>query len=132
MMLEDVHALVKSFQIAGSIYMGKMDGKNQQTIGIYNSKRQHPKRMTLGGPLFASYGTKFVTFLVHWNESPRDTEKAANELQKALEQVNNVVINKKHIQFIQLLVDSPVDIGTDAAGVYEMVIEAAVIYKRGE
>ena len=77
-----------------------------------------------------SYGTKYVTFLVHWNKSQKDTEKAAMALFDALSRTRERPVNGQQIKFIQPLVSDPVDVGTDDANIYEMVIEAAVIYER--
>ena len=78
-----------------------------------------------------SYGTMYVTFLVHWNRSPRDTERAARELFSAVLDTREASINNTKIKFIQPLSDIQ-DVGTDDSGIYEMVIEAAVIYGKGE
>ena len=77
-----------------------------------------------------SYGTKYVTLLVHWNKSLRDTEKAAMTLFEAVRAAREVTINNKTIKFIQPLYEIQ-DVGTDDAGIFEMVIEAAVIYEKG-
>lgn len=130
MMLADVRDYIASLNIGDSVYMGKLDSKKEKSVGVYNSKHNHPYRMALGGTQMQSYGVKYVTLLVHWNKSPRDTEKAANDLFDALEQGNEVTINDAHIKFIQLLTDGPVDVGTDDKGIYEMVVEVAVIYRR--
>ena len=132
MMLSDVREYVKSLGIAETVYMGKLDAKQDKSIGVYNSKHNHPFKTAIGGAPMESYGTKYVTFLVHWNKSPSDTEKAANALFDAFRQAREVTVNNAHIKFIKLLTDGPVDVGTDDANVYEMVIEAAVIYKKGE
>ena len=76
-----------------------------------------------------SYGTKYVTLLVHWNKSLRDTETATMALFEAVRDTENTVINHETIKFIQPLCE-PQDVGTDDSGVYEMVIEMAVIYKK--
>lgn len=76
-----------------------------------------------------SYGTKYVTFLVHWNKSPRDTEKAASALFDAVRGAREVIVNNAKIKFIQPLYELQ-DVGTDDAGIYEMVLEAAVIYEK--
>ena len=77
-----------------------------------------------------SYGTKTVTILVHWSQSPRGTERIAKELFKKLVETNEETINDQTIKFFQPLTEEPVDVGTDDSGIYEMVIEAAVIYER--
>lgn len=132
MMLADVWEYVKSLGIGEKVYMGKLDAKSEKSIGVYNSKHNHPYRTAMGGAQMQSYGTKYVTLLVHWNKSPRDTEKAAYSLFEKLKQAREVTINEAKIKFIQLLTDGPVDVGTDEAGVFEMVIEAAFVYAKGE
>ena len=68
---------------------------------------------------------------MHWNKSPRDSEKSATALFEAIRAVRNVKINEETINFIQPLYDLQ-DIGTDEAGIYEYVIEVAVIYRKGK
>lgn len=131
MMLSDVRDYIASLGIAEHVYMGKMPDKQDRSIGVYNSKHTHAYKTAVGGSEFESYGTKYVTFLIHWNKSPRDTEKAAIALFEAVKQAREVLINKETIKFIQPLYEIQ-DIGTDDAGVYEMVLEAAIVYQKGE
>lgn len=130
MMLSDVWDYVKGLQIGEFVYMGKMDAKKEKSIGVYNSKHSHPPKTALGGEKMSSYGTKYVTFLVHWNKSPKETEKAAYALLEALRRAREVTVNNALIKFIQPLTEEPVDVGTDDAGIFELVIEAAVIYRK--
>lgn len=130
MMLSDVRDYIDSLGIAEHVYMGKLDAKQEKSIGVYNSKHSHAYKATIGGSALESYGTKYVTFLVHWNKSPRDTEKAAMGLFGVFTGAREVDINDKKIKFIQPLYDIQ-DVGTDDSGIYEMVIEAAVIYEKG-
>jgi hypothetical protein len=67
---------------------------------------------------------------VHWNQSLRDTEKAATALFDAVRSTREAIINNETIKFILPLYDLQ-DVGTDDAGVCEMVIEAAVVYEKG-
>lgn len=131
MMLSDVRDYIASLGLAEHIYQGKLDAKQEKSIGIYNSKHQHAYQTAIGGPELESYGTKYVTLLIHWNKSPRDTETAATALFEAVRQAENVTINESKIKFIQPLYEIQ-DVGTDDAGIFEMVIEAAVIYEKGE
>lgn len=64
--------------------------------------------------------------LVHWDSSQEDTEKNAWKLYEQLTQLQDL----HKIKFIQPLVPEPVDVGKDANGISEMVIEAAVVYER--
>lgn len=132
MMLSDLRDYIDSLHFAERVYMGKLDAKSERSIGVYNSKHEHPYKTALGGPACESYGIKYVTLLVHWNKSPRDTERAAQRLSDALTGAREVNINETHIKFVQLLTGSPVDVGTDDAGVYEMVVEVAVIFSKGD
>lgn len=129
MTLADVRDYIASLNLTKEVYMGKLLDKPERSIGVYNSKHQYPYHGTLGGPNQQGYGIKHITLLVHWNKSPRDTEKVATALFDAINIVRDAKINKTTIKFIQLLYDLQ-DIGTDETGVYEYVIEAAVIYEK--
>lgn len=131
MMLSDVRDYIASLNLANQVYMSKMDAKQEKSIGVYHSKHSHAYKTAIGGPALESYGTKYVTLLIHWNKSPRDTEKAATALFEAIEKTREETINEKTIKFIQPLYE-PQDVGTDDAGIYEMVIEAAFIYEKGK
>ena len=131
MMLSDVRAWVAGLGIADAVYMGRLDAKKEKSIGVYNSKHQHAYSTAIGGPELESYGTKYVTFLVHWNKSPSETEKAAMALFEAVRRAREVKVNEATIKFFQPLYEIQ-DVGTDDNGIYEMVVEAAVIYAKGE
>ena len=134
MTLADVRDYIASLNITEpqKVYMGKLDAKPDKTIGVYHSKHQHTYKTAIGGAFLESYGTKYVTLLVHWNKSPRDTEKAATALFEALTATREAQINNDEtIKFIQPLYEIQ-DVGTDDSGIYEMVIEAAFIYAKGE
>lgn len=130
MKLSDVRDYIASLGIAERVYQGKLDAKKEKSIGVYSSKHSHDYKTAIGGPALQSYGIKYVTFLVHWNKSPRETENASIGLFEALEKAREVKINEATIKFIQLLTNEPVNVDTDDAGIFEMVIEAAVIYEK--
>lgn len=129
MTLADVRDYIASLDLTKEVYMGKLPDKPERSIGVYNSKHQYPYHGTLGGPNQQGYGIKHITLLVHWNKSPRDTEKVATALFDTINIVRDAKINETTIKFIQLLYDLQ-DIGTDETGVCEYVIEAAVIYEK--
>lgn len=131
MMLSDVRDYIASLGLAELVYMGKMPDKKDKSVGVYNSKHQHTYQTAIGGPDLESYGTKYVTLLVHWNQSPRETERAAASLFDVLKRAREITVNEKKIKFILPLYDLQ-DVGTDDAGVYEMVIEAAFIFEKGQ
>lgn len=131
MMLSDVHDFIKSLNLAEYVYMSTMPDKKEKSIGVYNSKHQQEYKTAIGGPRMESYGTKYVTLLIHWNNSPRESEKVAMTAFEAVETVRNVTVNNELIKFIQPLYE-PQDIGKDDAGICEWVIEMAVIYEKGK
>ena len=123
MMLADVRDYIDSLGIAEHVYMGKLPDKEDKSVGVYHT--------ALGGPSLEGYGEKYVTLLVHWNKSPRETEKAAVELLEKLRTMRDAIVNNETIKFFQPLY--PVqDVGTDDAGIYEMVIEGNFIYEKKE
>lgn len=131
MMLSDARDYIASLGIAEHVYMGKLPDKEDKSIGVYNSKHQYPYRTVLGGPSLEGYGEKYVTVLVHWNKSPRDTERTDTELFEKLRTARDVNVNDETIKFFQPLY--PVqDVGTDDAGIYEMVIEGTFIFEKKE
>ena len=114
------------------VYMGTLDAKQEKSLGVYNSKHQyssHSSHRALGGPDLEGYGEKYVTILVHWTKSPRDTEKAVMGLYETLRRARDIQTEDGTIKFFQLLYD-PQDIGKDDAGICEWVIEAAVIFEK--
>ena len=130
MTLSDIRDYIASLSLAQTVYMAKADPKTEQSIGVYNSKHTHVYSVAIGGKALESYGVRYVSFLVHWNKSPRQTETATKALFDALQNTREAVINNKTIKFIQLLYE-PQDVGTDNAGICEQVIEAAVVYEKG-
>ena len=130
--LEDIRDYIASLNITDDehVYMGKMDNKREKSIGVYHLNRASPQKIPLGGLKNSSYDTKNISVLIHWNKSPRETEKASVKLFNMLSEAEEETINQKKIKFISLLTDEPKDVGTDDDGVYEMVIEAGFIYER--
>ena len=133
MMLSDIRDYIASLNLANTVYMGKKKKKEEKSIGVYHSKRSKEYRTAIGGPELESYGVKYITLLVHWNKSLRDTERAATSLFKKIQQEREAAVNGEKIKFFQPLYEIQ-DVGTDDAGIYEMVIEAAVVFgkKRSE
>lgn len=130
MMLSDVRDYIESLGISEHTYMAKLDGKQDKSIGVYASKHEHSYKTAIGGPQWESYGIKYITLLCHWNKSYRETEKASCELFNRITTAREVRVNEETIKFIQPLVSEPVPVDTDDNGIYEMVIEAAVIYEK--
>lgn len=129
MTLVDVRDYIASLNLADHVYMAKLPDKQDRSIGVYNSKHQYPPKVAIGGPALESYGTRYITLLVHWSKSPRETEKAATALFEAIQRTREAKINDATIKFIQPLYEIQ-DVGTDDTGIYEMAIEAAVVFDK--
>lgn len=129
MMLSDIRDYIASLGLADQVYMGKLDPKPEQVIGVYNSKHEHAYQVPIGGPSLASYELKYVTILLHWNKSPRETETAGKRLFEAVAATREATVNEKLIKFVQPLYELQ-DVGTDESGVYEMVMEAAFVCRK--
>lgn len=127
--LEDVRDMISQYGITSDdhVYMGVLDNKAEKSIGVYNSKREESFRIPLGGLGNAKSGQKKVTFLVHWNNSERESEKAAYELARCLAGTKDIDVNEQRIYFMQSTV--PIPVGTDEGGTREYVIESDVYYE---
>lgn len=130
--LEDIRKYISSLGIAleNNIYIGKLDNKKQQSIGIYSRSGSGQPDIALGGLDYTTYGIKPVSLLVHWTRSKPESEAAAYELFEKLEHVTSLTIGSTHINFLRLMVPEPQDVGTDDSGVYEYVIWLDFIYER--
>lgn len=128
----DVRDLIAGLGIAADdhVYCGKLDDKKDKSIGVYNNNKQRPVQMAVGGLSNSSYRVKSVSILVHWNTSIRDTEKTAEQLYNMLRNMNHITINDTKVFFTKMLVDEPVDVGTDDKGIFESVIELDIYYER--
>lgn len=77
MTLSDIRDYIETLT-QGTVYAGPIPDKPEKIVGVYNSKHQHEYKVAIGGPQLESYGTKYVTLLVHWNKPsvrPKKQEK---------------------------------------------------------
>ena len=130
--IADIRTWVASLGIAEDthVYIGKLDNKQQKSIGVYNRSGSGSPNIALGGLDYTSYDTKPVSLLVHWNRKKDESEAAAYELFEKLKNVSSLSIGDTHINYIRLMVPEPQDVGTDDGGVFEYVIWLDFIYQR--
>jgi len=114
------------------VYMGLLESKPEHAIGVYNLSRMDTYRTAIGGDALRSYGVKNVSILVHWSDDHEETEALACALFDRIRSAREETVNNETIKFIMPLTDGPQDVGTDDSGIFEQVIEAAVIYAKGE
>lgn len=132
MKLRDIRDHVAALGIAldENCYCGKMPDKKEKSIGVYPLKNRRDNSIPLGGMPNSSYGVKAISFLIHWNRSPTESEAAADALQEALISCRDTTINGQTIKFIFVAYDEPIPVDTDENGIYEYVIECLVYYER--
>ncbi|MEG0133765.1 MAG: minor capsid protein [Clostridium sp.] len=116
---------------ANNYYIGKLDNKNDKSMGVYQLKNAGPMRIALGGFKNTSYRVKGISILIHWNTNARETEEFSCKLYEEILKQNSVVINSHIINYIEMINNEPIDIGTDSKGIYERVIELKFYYGRG-
>ena len=105
----DVRAWIASLGIADDqhVYIGKLDNKQQKSIGVYSRSSSGPPNIALGGLECTTYDTKPISLLVHWTRSKPESEMAAYELFEKLRNVSNLDIGDTHINYLRLMVPEP-------------------------
>lgn len=131
MTVETVFEWVKTLSAgAENYYCGMLNAKKEKSIGVYQLKESRGRVIALGGIASTKTATKGISVLVHWSSSTRETENAAAALYEALASAKNVIIGGKKVNYIQLLQDESIDVGTDEKGICERVIEFIIFYER--
>ena len=131
MRTEHVLEWVKSLSTkADNYYCGTLNSKKEKSFGVYQLKSSRERDIALGGSENTKTGTKGISILVHWNSSTRDTENVAAELYENLATAKIPVIDGHKVNYINLLHNEPIDVGTDENGVCEQVIEFVIHYER--
>ena len=130
MLLSDVRDWLKTLGVAEHYYIGRLENKQEKSLGVYNRNRGGNPVIAIGGLEASKYDIKSVTLLLHWNQNARETEIAAQALWNALLDVTNLDIGNEHVDYLALLVPEPVAVLTDSAGIYEYVIDFDLYYRR--
>lgn len=128
--LSAVREWLKMVFKADHYYIGKLDSKQDKSIGVYSLKRS-------GSPITAidrlsSYDIKSVSILLHWNKNADETERTALSLFESIRKLSDFTIGNTKVYYLKLLVPEPVAVGTDDKGVYEYVIEFELYYERND
>lgn len=129
-LLSDVRDWMKSFGIGNNFYVGKLDNKQEKSIGIYSRKETAVPHMAIGGTKNSSYDVKRISVLVHWNKNAVETERAALSLFEKLGVQTDFEIGQTQVKYLRPMMSEPQDVGTDDSGVYERVIWFDLFYER--
>jgi hypothetical protein len=131
MSTEEVLAWIKTLPTqASNYYCGTLNNKKDKSFGVYQLKERRARDIAIGGQETTKTGSKGISILVHWTESTRETEAAAASLYADLAGANAPTIGSKKVNYINLVHDEPVDVGTDENGICERVIELVIYYER--
>lgn len=119
----------KGYVVADHFYIGKLDNKKQKSIGVYQLQTTNPN-IAVSGLKNTKCKEKTVSILIHWNNNADETEVKALELYyKFMNARNFYITNNILVNYIDLLVPEPIDVGTDSSNIYERVIQARFYYK---
>lgn len=126
---ENVLSWVKGLATkADYYYCGTLNSKKERSFGVYQLKESRARTVAIGKA--TKTGIKGISILVHWNASTRDTENIAAALYADLAAASTPTIGEHQANYIQLLHDEPIDVGTDDNGICERVIELVIYYER--
>lgn len=109
-------------------YIGKLNNKNDNSLGIYNLNRSTGEYMAIGGEDTTKVKSKYISLLIHGNKNKTQTETSAFTLYEILKNIRNDKVGEHEINYIKLLCDEPIDVDMDSNGVYEYVIELQIFY----
>lgn len=131
MSTEEVFAWVKTLPTrANQYYCGMLNDKKEKSFGVYQLKERRARDAAIGGRETTKTGSKGISILVHWTSSTRETEAIAASLYADLANADTPTIGGKKVNYINLLHDEPIDVGTDENGICEYVIELVIYYER--
>ena len=134
--LSDIRDWLKSFNLFDNYYIGRLDKKKNNSLGVYNL--QDTGRREVIGDL-KIYDKKGISLLIHGDGNKDRTEKKSYELYNALE--NLIIrcsylkeeypkIGGKKVFFLELLNNQPIDVDQDDDSIYEYVIELNIYYEK--
>lgn len=111
-----------------SCYMGKLDRKQPQSLGVYQRDGRGSADLT---PIGGQKGTrvKSLSLLLHWNQNADETEREAWSLCEKLKSPREFPLGDAFVSYIHLRTTEPVDVGTDDRGIYERVVWMDVYYQ---
>ena len=127
--LANIRDWLKSFGLFDNYYIGRLDTKKKNSLGVYNLQ-DAGRREVIGG--LKKYEKKGVSLLIHGDTNKAKTEQKAFELYNALETIGDDKkrIGNKKVCFVQLLNNEPIDVDQDADSVYEYVIEMNIYFEK--
>lgn len=115
---------------AEHFYIGKLDNKNEKSLGVYDMNTSVMADIAIGGKENTKTAKKHITLLIHWDKNMDHTEVAAYKIYNRLSYLTNVEIEGIDVDYIELPDNEPIFVDTDKNGVYEMVINLIIYFKK--
>lgn len=129
--LADIKDWLKTLDTgAEHFYIGKLNNKEDKSLGVYQLRTTALPNIALGGLSNTKYDRKYISILIHWNKNAKDTEESSYKLYEIIQNAKNLMIGNKKVHYVELLTNEPVDVGTDINNVYERVIQAVFYYEK--
>lgn len=129
--LSDVKSYLKSFGLFDGYYIGRLDTKKKNSLGVYNLQ-DTGRHETIGG--LKVYEKKGISLLVHGDTNKASTEALAwslyNKLEDVISSLEFPVIGEHKVYFMELLQNQPIDVDQDDKDVYEYVIELNIYFEK--
>lgn len=130
-LLADIRDWLKSFGMFDNYYIGRIDAKKKNSLGVYNLQ-DTGRREVIGG--LKKYEKKGISLLIHGDTNKASTEKKAWSLYEKIEELiytcDYPQIGGKDMYFIELLNNQPVDVDQDSDSIYEYVIEFNIYFEK--
>lgn len=129
--LADIRDWLKSFDLFDSYYIGRLDTKKKNALGVYNLQDEG-RREVIGG--LKVYEKKGISLLIHGDTNKTSTERKAFDLYERLEDLiascDYPTIGGKRVFFIELKQNQPVDVDQDDDKIYEYVVELNFYFEK--
>lgn len=129
MTLADIKDWLKTLNVAEHYYVGKLDNKQDKSLGVYQREAGRPT-VAIGGLDNTKHSVKRVSLLLHWNDNAKETEIAAMELYNKLITTDRPAIGDAHVYCIMMQTAEPEDVGSDDKGIYERVVWMDIYHER--
>ena len=130
-LLSGIRDWLKSFGLFDNYYIGRLDTKKKNSLGVYNLQ-DTGRREVIGG--LKKYDKKGVSLLIHGDSNKTSTEKLAWSLYEKLEELiytcEYPTISDRKVYFIELLNNQPIDVDQDSSSTYEYVIELNIYFEK--
>ncbi len=130
MTLASIRDYIKTLGVGEHFSIGKIDVNKEKSIGVYQRPDYSTAQTQLGGQVNTKTKVKHISILIHWNKNAKETEASAEALYDALLNAQNVTIDSQPVNYIDLRMPEPADLGTDDLGIYERVIWADFYFQK--